>query len=126
MAGRERMAGLERTAWLVAYDISDRKRLHRVAKCLEQHALRVQYSVFLGIWTEAAARDVIESVRQFIRERKDDLRVYGLPGHCQWWTLGDHPIPNGILLANSGYAYLSRPKSFGAVDACNDETAGYD
>ena len=31
---------------IVAYDVTDQRRLHRVAKCCEDHGLRVQYSVF--------------------------------------------------------------------------------
>lgn len=34
-------------SWIVAYDISDPKRLRRVATCCEDYGIRRQYSVFL-------------------------------------------------------------------------------
>ncbi|MDO8942660.1 MAG: CRISPR-associated endonuclease Cas2 [Desulfobacterales bacterium] len=38
--------GAREMLYLVAYDISEPKRLHRVAKLCEDHGVRVQYSLF--------------------------------------------------------------------------------
>ncbi len=43
-------------SWLVTYDISDPKRLRRVATCCEDFGVRKQYSVFL---CRLSATDVV-------------------------------------------------------------------
>jgi CRISPR-associated protein Cas2 len=54
-------------SYLVAYDISNPKRLHKVARACEDFGLRRQYSVFLCrltacdlVWLKARLNDVID------------------------------------------------------------------
>lgn len=63
------------------YDVSDNKRRRRIAKILEDHASRVQYSVFEGRLTRARVVRIVKEVEDLL-EKGDSLRVYaiGRPG----------------------------------------------
>jgi len=63
--------------YLVCYDISDEKRLRRVARVLEGMALRVQYSVFLSLGVKKEEiYDEFERVTSKLDVNSDDLRIY--------------------------------------------------
>jgi len=46
--------------FLIAYDIGDPKRLRRIARLMERHAVRVQKSVFLFDGEEAALISLLD------------------------------------------------------------------
>lgn len=61
--------------WLIIYDISNEKRLHKVAKLLESYGTRVQKSVF----EIEATKNIIGKIRhkvQKVIEEKEDFIVY--------------------------------------------------
>lgn len=55
--------------FLVAYDIADPKRLRRVARFLERHALRCQKSVFRFHGDESGVRRLLEGIRPLLLGR---------------------------------------------------------
>lgn len=57
------------------YDISNNRERRRVARLLEDHATRVQYSVFETRMTDAACTNLGERVQQHM-SKGDSLRVY--------------------------------------------------
>ena len=63
--------------FLICYDISDKKRLTKIAKMIEQEALRIQRSVYFyeGVM-EATLESLIAKVRKILDEKADDLRIY--------------------------------------------------
>lgn len=92
------MARQERSAWLVSYDISGPKRLRRTARYLEAHAIRLQNSVFLGLWPHAKVEEITNGILAIIRARKDDVRMYRIPDLRQTPFVGVEPIPDGALM----------------------------
>lgn len=67
---------------LVAYDISNARRLRRVAKTMARYGVRVQYSVFeCSLTPERLARLVLE-LRDLINHRYDKVVFYRLCEQC--------------------------------------------
>ncbi|HEY3443118.1 MAG TPA: CRISPR-associated endonuclease Cas2 [Paludibaculum sp.] len=90
----------EERAWLVAYDITESRRLVRVHRLLKQHALAVQYSVFAALRSERQIENVMARVRREIEETEDDVRVYPLPALCETHVFGPGAFPRGIELVD--------------------------
>ena len=62
--------------FLICYDISDDKRLRKVAKILEQNSIRIQKSIFfyqVGLNNEL--KSIIKSINDIISD-DDDVRIY--------------------------------------------------
>lgn len=62
--------------WFVVYDIADPRRLRRVARCCENHGLRIQYSVFTVLATRSAMKQLREQLAGLIDHDEDDVRFY--------------------------------------------------
>ena len=66
---------------LISYDISDNKRRRNVAKILEGHGYRVQYSVFECELTAAQIKKLQARLRKWVNLRDEDsIRFYPLYG----------------------------------------------
>jgi len=57
--------------WLVLYDISNPKRLRKVAKLLEGEGLRVQKSLFECTWDDAHGILVEDKLKEIVDAQKD-------------------------------------------------------
>lgn len=68
--------GAKEMLTLVAYDISNNRRLARVAKVCEDYGVRVQYSVFECHLEEAEFRTFWERLLAEIKEEEDRLVAY--------------------------------------------------
>jgi CRISPR-associated endonuclease Cas2 len=79
-----------RRTWLVGYDIASPRRLRRVAKLLERHAVRVQYSLFAASWTDAEFDAVWRQLAGIINARCDDVRAWPLAENAsvEVWGMG--------------------------------------
>lgn len=66
-------------AFVIAYDVSNPKRLRRVARTLERRAVRVQYSVFLFRGERAALAELMEDLRRLIRPDEDVVQAWPVP-----------------------------------------------
>jgi CRISPR-associated protein Cas2 len=65
--------------WLVCYDIPDDKRRTKLAKLLEQHCQRVQYSVFeCPLETNIISHLLTTRWLLVLKVSEDNLRVYPL------------------------------------------------
>lgn len=84
--------------WLIAYDISDPKRLARVHRCLAEAATPVQYSVFVGSFDEKRRRSLQVKLERRIDPTHDDVRFYGLGGCPHVRRDGPAPLPSGVHL----------------------------
>jgi CRISPR-associated protein Cas2 len=63
--------------FIIAYDISDKKRLSKLAKYIEQISIRIQKSIFF--YTEVKKDDLIktiEEINKIIDKENDDVRLY--------------------------------------------------
>jgi CRISPR-associated protein Cas2 len=97
-----------RRTWVIGYDIASPRRLRRVARLLESHAFRVQYSLFVACWTEAEFAQVWRRLEGMIHPRSDDVRAWPLAENAQVLAWG-MTWPQDLLVVDSH----SRP--FGRV-----------
>ena len=72
---------------LVAYDISDHKRLARVAKVCENYGVRVQYSVFECRLDEDEFADFWLKLLEEIDDAEDRMVAYKIDARCAKETL---------------------------------------
>lgn len=68
--------------WLVAYDISDPKRLRRVARCCEDFGIRKQFSVFLCRVTATDFVRLRSRLYDLIDLEQDQVLFIPLCGRC--------------------------------------------
>ncbi|MDO5682263.1 MAG: CRISPR-associated endonuclease Cas2 [Propionibacteriaceae bacterium] len=64
---------MSRRRYLIAYDISDAKRLRRVLKVMEAYGTRLQYSVFLCDLTKAETLSWRSDILDVIELDKDSV-----------------------------------------------------
>lgn len=67
----------KRADYIITYDISNHKRLGRLARRLEKIAIRIQYSVFFA--PEVSKEDlfmIIDTINSIIDDTEDDVRIY--------------------------------------------------
>ena len=63
--------------YIVSYDIANYKRLAKLARNLEKHAMRIQKSVFLlSSVSKNELLGIIDMINAIIDEEADDVRIY--------------------------------------------------
>ncbi|BCD68467.1 CRISPR-associated endonuclease Cas2 [Nitratiruptor sp. YY09-18] len=68
---------MQKNDYLVCYDISDPKRLRRVARYLEGECIRIQYSVFIAkSVTKERIYTIADRLNELIDSKEDDVRIY--------------------------------------------------
>lgn len=92
--------------YLVCYDISDPRRLSQVARFMEHHAVRVQYSVFAAELTPSAVIELRMGILTLLRPNEDDVRFYPLPRRARVAILGQQMFPDDVLLIRDGHNLL--------------------
>lgn len=83
---------------LLAYDITDRRRLARVHRYLGRHGQAMQHSVFLCHWNTRERELRLAELAKLIDPRRDDLRCYPLPASPDIVQIGPTLLPEGALL----------------------------
>lgn len=68
---------------LIAYDVSDDRRLKQVAKLMEAYGKRVQKSVFECIIDDNRLQGLIHKVKYLIKRSEDKFQVYYLCEACR-------------------------------------------
>ena len=96
------MAVNQARTWLIAYDITEPRRLRRVHRFLRKHAVPVQYSVFAAYDTPARIGQLRAALADQIDPRSDDVRIYPLPSEPELSVLGRKAMPEGVLLLEGG------------------------
>jgi CRISPR-associated protein Cas2 len=84
--------------YLIAYDIAEPRRLRRVARYLEQHALRCQKSVFLANVTRREVVQIMDGVAQLISPTEDVVQA---------WKLSFDQPPGGLVRGIAASLYPS-------------------
>jgi CRISPR-associated protein Cas2 len=69
--------------WLVAYDITDAKRLARVAKLMKRYGTRVQRSIFECRLDQTRLSLLRAEIKATIKPRRDRVQMYRLCDFCQ-------------------------------------------
>lgn len=85
---------------LIAYDISDPRRLQRVHRHLQQYARPMQRSVFLFEGKQTDFDRCLAGLEERINRRQDDVRIYAIATPAKLITAGRPLEPEGILLSN--------------------------
>ncbi len=96
-----------RRTWIVGYDIASPKRLRRVAKLLEKSALRIQFSLFVGCWSEAEFDRVWSNLARLINPRCDDVRAWPVPEGAVVVSIGA-VLPEGLVFGDGRSVSLGR------------------
>jgi|GEM_PF-161543 len=68
------------SVWVVSYDITDPKRLRRVARILLNHGERIQWSVFCCVLTSWQRRCLADKLESIVDRRVDSVRMYPIRG----------------------------------------------
>ena len=76
----------KRARIVIVYDIPDDKRRRRVARMLEGHGDRVQYSVFECQLTGKQFGGLWKELGTLIDAKEDSLRAYRLCPTCAGWV----------------------------------------
>lgn len=93
------MALNEKRTWLIAYDISQPRRLARVHRYIKTIAAPAQYSLYVAEDTAQGIQRIRDELAQLIDRREDDVRIYQLPKRTRIVHYGRRKLPDGLLLA---------------------------
>ena len=112
-----------RRTWLIGYDIASPRRLRRVARLLEKHAYRLQYSLFVGCWTPAEFDALWARMAALIHPRRDDVRAWPVAENAELelWGVG---WPRDIVVGGLGSVPLQRLLQDGVIPGEQDAAAG--
>lgn len=86
---------------ILAYDISDERRLSRVHRRVKRDGVALQYSLFDLHLPQSRLRRLLGDLRDLIDEREDDVRVYGPRLDLPVAWLGVSPMRAGLQLFNN-------------------------
>ena len=67
---------MTKTCFVIAYDISNHKRLQRLHRLVSNQFLQLQYSVYYGVMTRKGMDTFIIAMQKIIHPTDDDLRIY--------------------------------------------------
>ncbi len=67
---------MKKMNFVITYDISDNKRLRKVALFLEKNAIRIEYSVFFVEAERKKIMFIIKELKKIINKNEDDVRIY--------------------------------------------------
>lgn len=94
------------SAYLIAYDIRDPRRLARVYQLCKRSGLHVQYSVFLVRANPRQIDGLARELEALIHPRRDDIRIYPIPERAQWIHLGRPFWPDEVHFIDEGISSL--------------------
>lgn len=93
---------MERSFYVLAYDIANDRRRQKIAKLCESMAERVQGSVFEGYFTAAELEKLIKKAKRLMKMDEDGLRIYTLCTACRGKVIthgcGHITEPPGIVI----------------------------
>ena len=69
--------------YLVAYDITEPKRLRRVARTCEDYGIRIEYSVFECDLSRKKFEEFWKELNSLIDKSEDSLIAYSLCSECE-------------------------------------------
>ncbi|WP_161595509.1 CRISPR-associated endonuclease Cas2 [Tepidimonas charontis] len=85
--------------WLIAYDITDPRRLVRIHRYAKTVAIPVQYSLYACYETARGILGIRDALADMINDREDDVRIYQLPQRLRVARFGSRSLPKGLLVA---------------------------
>lgn len=88
--------------WLIAYDISNSRRLNRVHRLLKEKGVPVQYSLFAVRESAQGILRLKNELAGLIDTKADDVRIYRLPQTPNFVAIGHPLLPEDLLLFSEG------------------------
>ncbi len=79
---------MKRDLYIIAYDITDERRLNRVRYFLKGYSTGGQKSVYECFLTEAEVKFIISNLKRMIFESSDRVHIFRLDGRSRTHTLG--------------------------------------
>ncbi|MFN3480859.1 MAG: CRISPR-associated endonuclease Cas2 [Thermodesulfovibrionales bacterium] len=79
---------MNRTLYIIAYDITDERRLNRVRYFLKGYSTGGQKSVYECFLTEGELKFVISNLKRMIFEGDDRIHIFQMDGRSRTHTLG--------------------------------------
>jgi CRISPR-associated protein Cas2 len=79
---------MDRTLYLIAYDIADDTRLNGTRRFLKGYSTGGQKSVFECFLTQSELRYVISELKTIINEDNDRIHIFTMDGRSETHTLG--------------------------------------
>lgn len=101
---------MKRKNWyIVAYDISNPKRLAKIHRMLRKNGISAQKSVFFVKGTESDINKLLDQIASFMVLREDDLRAYPIIHPEKVWTSGPNPLAD-FPIVEFGNGKKNEPK----------------
>ncbi|GAB4534830.1 MAG: CRISPR-associated endonuclease Cas2 [Thermodesulfovibrionia bacterium] len=79
---------MNRTLYIIAYDIREPKRLNRVRYFLKGYSTGGQKSVYECFLTEGELKFIISNLRRMIYDADDRIHIFQMDGRSRTHTLG--------------------------------------
>lgn len=79
---------MNRTLYLIAYDIRDDRRLNRVRNFLKGYSTGGQKSVYECFLTEGELRFITSKLKRLIREDEDRVHIFTMDGRSRTYAFG--------------------------------------
>ena len=106
--------------WIVAYDVSDPRRLKRVHRYLAKRGEALQYSVF-SLWLDEPGLDrVMDGLARLIDPTRDDVRAWAVPPRGSVDVVGIGRLPDGITLVGRDSFSATFPHGAASDETQND------
>ncbi len=94
------MSQIKEVHYIIAYDISDKKRLQKVHRLVKEYAMSLQYSVFIAPFSCYLLDEMVQRLKKIIKSSQDDIRIYPLSDTPKPEVYGIRKLPDGIYLNN--------------------------
>lgn len=83
--------------YLIAYDITDEKRLNRICRYLKGKGIHLQKSVFFCLLNPEEIKRILADLSKLIDSKMDDIRIYPVLFDFNEIALGDNQLfPPGV------------------------------
>ena len=72
-----------KSLWIVCYDITNEKRLRKIATCMKGFGEKKQKSVFECWLDDALLKEMFQEVQKHLQQPPDSFRCYQICDKCQ-------------------------------------------
>ena len=73
---------MKKNDYLICYDISDMKRLRKIARFLEQRCIRIQFSIFFAQnFSKEDIYNIADNLIEMMDPKEDDIRIYKIKNY---------------------------------------------
>jgi len=95
--------------YLIAYDITDPRRLRRVHQALRGEGVPMQQSVFLVQRDRRGITSLMNDLADLMHRHEDDLRAYPIPDPGAIWLRGKGILAGAVLAPGAQHQPKAEP-----------------